>query len=194
LPSRKPCLIEDEAYGRAQLLKFLRTAEPRHRRVLHELTTDAASLAGTLERFLPGRPLSTAAIRPEPTARFERVNALVDGAKSRERVLQTAAAAAALGRYLARIPGRKNLIWVSSTFPGSLVARVREDEVAIYPIDIRGIKAPDPGLVPEGPAAQTGGIAFYGSNDLREALQQAQEDSRATYLLGYYPSHGTGGR
>ncbi len=38
-------------------------------------------------------------------------------------------------------------------------------------------------------AAQTGGIAFYGNNDLRLALQQAHEDSKAAYLLGYYPSH-----
>jgi LEA14-like dessication related protein len=38
-------------------------------------------------------------------------------------------------------------------------------------------------------AAETGGIAFYGNNDLRLGLQQAHEDSKAAYLLGYYPSH-----
>ncbi len=148
------CLFEDEAYGRSELLKFLRTAVAGHRiallslsselKVLHELTTDAGSVAQTLERFLPGRSVTAAALRPMPTnvSAFQRLDAMSDAAYARERGQQTAIAAAALGRYLARIPGRKNLIWMSSTFPGSLVARVREDDVAIYPIDVRGIKAP----------------------------------------------------
>jgi hypothetical protein len=35
----------------------------------------------------------------------------------------------------------------------------------------------------------TGGRAFYNTNDLAGALEQAMNDSRLTYVLAYYPSH-----
>ncbi len=37
-------------------------------------------------------------------------------------------------------------------------------------------------------AERTGGRAFYNSNDLAGAFRRAADDSRLTYLLGYYPS------
>ena len=204
-------LLEDEAHGRSELLRFLWHAEPHHRiallslsselEILHELTSDAASIARALERFLPGRSVTAAAIRPETLPEFQRIDSLMEARKARARAEQTTHAIEALGRYLARIPGRKNLIWMSSVFPGTLAARVRQDDVAIYPIDVRGVKAPEDPDVPPAPlmdgvmygaralAAQTGGVAFYGTNDLRLAIQQAHEDARGAYLLGYYPSH-----
>ncbi|HEU0138369.1 MAG TPA: VWA domain-containing protein [Bryobacteraceae bacterium] len=204
-------LLEDEAHGRSELLRFLRHAEPHHRiallslsselEILHELTSDAASIARALERFLPGRSVTAAAIRPETLPEFQRIDSLMEAGKARARAGETTLAIEVLGRYLARIPGRKNLIWMSSVFPGTLAARVRQDDVAIYPIDVRGVKAPEDPDVPPAPlmdgvmygaralAAQTGGVAFYGTNDLRLAIQQAHEDARGAYLLEYYPSH-----
>ena len=39
-------------------------------------------------------------------------------------------------------------------------------------------------------AAQTGGEAFYGSNDIREGMRRAFDDGRCAYAIAYYPSHG----
>ncbi|MGH9863331.1 MAG: VWA domain-containing protein [Candidatus Acidiferrales bacterium] len=38
-------------------------------------------------------------------------------------------------------------------------------------------------------ADRTGGEAFYNTNDIKGAVREAIDDSRATYLLGYYPQH-----
>ena len=94
----------------------------------------------------------------------------------------------ALAAFLARTPGRKNLIWMSSMFPALLAARVRADDVAVYPIDVT---APPLGPSPEARflAEHTGGVAFDHKNDLVGGIRQAYQDGAAVYLLGYYPSH-----
>ena len=38
-------------------------------------------------------------------------------------------------------------------------------------------------------AEQTGGVAFYGNNDIRDALKRAFDDSRYAYTIGFYPDH-----
>src|SRR5262249_36517076 len=66
--------------------------------------------------------------------------------------------------------------------------------------DIRGLKAPDPprgrrGLEPNSPpdvmirlADETGGRAFYFSNDLEGSIRTAISDAEFSYTLGFYPS------
>jgi len=80
--------------------------------------------------------------------------------------------------------------------------------LAIYPVDARGLVAPeefspDRGSISRelpGPgsrefgamrelAERTGGRAFYNTNDIRGAIRQAADDSRVTYVLGFYPAH-----
>jgi len=88
--------------------------------------------------------------------------------------------------------------------------------VAIYPVDARGLlgngltaagdysEAPPPEFsgdehlpsrVAPGNletmkvlAERTGGKAFYGSNNLSEAIRHAMDDARLTYTLGFYPA------
>ena len=81
------------------------------------------------------------------------------------RAKETLGAMAQIGQYLSGIPGRKNLIWLSESFPLSiapdpetgnnpfagirdyaeqvkLVANVLTDaQVAVYPMDVRGLQA-----------------------------------------------------
>jgi VWFA-related protein len=38
-------------------------------------------------------------------------------------------------------------------------------------------------------AAETGGRAFFNTNDITGAMRRAMNDGRVTYVLGYYPSH-----
>jgi VWFA-related protein len=73
--------------------------------------------------------------------------------------------------------------------------------VSVYPIDARGLPV---GQIQDDPrfpgsamvqfttpimdefAARTGGVAFYGRNNIDDGIRQALEDSSVTYLLGYY--------
>jgi len=82
--------------------------------------------------------------------------------------------------------------------------------MAIYPVDARGLIGIQAlaanrsginlgsGLNPpwqnfdtmDTLARRTSGRAFYNTNDIKGAVRAAIEDSRVTYLLGYYPTHG----
>jgi hypothetical protein len=39
-------------------------------------------------------------------------------------------------------------------------------------------------------ADRTGGLAFFGTNDIGDALHHAFDDGRYAYTLGFYPNHG----
>ena len=73
--------------------------------------------------------------------------------------------------------------------------------VSVYPVDARGLPV---GQIRDDPrfpgsamvqlttpvmdefASKTGGVAFYGRNDVDEGIKRVLEDSSVTYLLGYY--------
>jgi VWFA-related protein len=131
----------------------------------------------------------------------------------------------AIAKYLAHFPGRKNLIWVSSAFPISigfdtprapgdtrdqihftsdlehtykiLNSALNNANMAIYPVDARGLVAGAPGTTDwnkfyssQGTmkelASQTGGQAFVNTNDITRAMRAAADDSLASYELGFY--------
>jgi VWFA-related protein len=84
--------------------------------------------------------------------------------------------------------------------------------VAIYAVDVHGSEL-DPGLPSDmrtfTPASnsgaffnrhndrdssklladRTGGLAFFGNNDIREAIHRAFDDGRYAYTIGFYPDH-----
>ncbi len=84
--------------------------------------------------------------------------------------------------------------------------------VAIYPVDVHGAEL-DPGVSPgmrsftpsvnsdaffnrhndrdsfKLLADRTGGIAFFGNNDVRDAMRRAFDDGRYAYTIGFYPDH-----
>lgn len=196
-----------------------------------------------------------------------------DANQTAARVRATLTAMQELSRYLAGIPGRKNLVWFSGSFPlevfsvvdhavpsqsegaiggGSIEADIApvtrfnrqlketanmlaQAHVAVYPVDARGLQAPDaysamhaptgtgPADYAGGPLAlsqggpeggtlgsgtqlspmrtaaehntmhvlarQTGGRAFYQSNDLQEAMADALRDGSNFYTLAYVPTN-----
>ena len=90
-----------------------------------------------------------------------------------------------------------------------------DSNTAIYPVDARGligvpaISAQSRGPSPRNPptissllpnqkifdtmnilAERTGGRAYFNSNDIQGSIRRAIDDSRVTYVLGYYPDHG----
>ncbi len=79
--------------------------------------------------------------------------------------------------------------------------RLNNAGVSVYPVDARGLPvsriADDPRFpgsamiqfttpIMDEFASRTGGVAYYGRNNLDEGIEQAFDDSRVTYLLGYY--------
>jgi VWFA-related protein len=168
----------------------------------------------------------------------------------KRRVSMTLAALDSIARYLAGVPGRKNLIWFASSFPVTVFPNSSEREqmnnlhlslgdarntadllftskVAVYPVSAEGMmnnhsmdaehclphgpgdSCPDAGvgsglmdnisvesnsraglqLSMERLANDTGGKAFYNTNDLNDAMQQAIADGSHYYTLGYTPTN-----
>lgn len=109
-----------------------------------------------------------------------------------------------IGNHLARVPGRKSVICISSGGPRLLYGA----GFAIYPVDARGLPgfpeiraeqsaAPDYDNAPWGPhsrdreamrlaAESTGGAFATWTNDIRGAIDSAMTDADVTYTLGFY--------
>jgi VWFA-related protein len=150
-----------------------------------------------------------------------------------------------IARYVAGMPGRKNLIWFSGAFPldilpddtGQLynafaamgssedeyretITKLARSQVAVYPVDARGVATSSVNdasstknyMGPRGQArlnadnakflnqnaaehstmdvlaADTGGEAFFNTNNLTEAVSKAVEDGSNFYTLSYAPT------
>jgi VWFA-related protein len=148
------------------------------------------------------------------------------------RARKTLDAFAALARASSGYPGRKNLLWLSETFPLTIGAVLRTTQfdhldtqmlrqtadliaaahIAVYPVSLTtletdGIGAESPGTIPMGKvltdqftarqqlrsemediAHETGGKAFYGTNDLARAMEESLVDGASYYSLAYDPS------
>jgi VWFA-related protein len=137
----------------------------------------------------------------------------------RNRILDTVHGLTDLADSMARLPGRKSLIWMSNGFPtvidGSVVpgARPAEDlylgevervlarfnrlNIAVHPVNTKGLAATGRSFGPtlREFAERTGGILFSDRNDLDVGVQGALEDLHAGYTLGFLvPEDAAAGR
>lgn len=129
----------------------------------------------------PRKPIPQAApTQGNADEEFERI-------QLRQRSASADDALSVLADYLAGVPGRKNLMFLSTRFFVSPKAaqRFARANVAIYPVDLNGVKAGSKGD-PEMLAAMTGGIVYSKRNDLDVAMREAMDDGRISYTLGYY--------
>jgi VWFA-related protein len=172
----------DQSYARQQVVKYLQTIQPTDHigiyslagslRVLHDYTTDSTDLLRKLQSYkgdiLPSTPGSH-----EP---FGGDSLFLDqwlrgggspaerGFYMTNRIEGTLRALEFIANHLSRLPGRKNLIWVSGGFPLSIgfenlaawrnpaieqrtfgdevnrtVRALNNANIAIYPVDARGL-------------------------------------------------------
>jgi VWFA-related protein len=172
--------FSDQAYARAQLTKFLKTLEPQDRvalyllgngvQVLHDFSHDpdrliraVAKLRGEVSATLPAVDEATFDIGiPMFTDLLSRTFAQIQDFYTIDRAKTTLVAMEAIGNHLMRLPGRKNLVWISGSFPFTLgldgdpkdISRDKRNfsveaerasralsnaNVSIYPVDARGL-------------------------------------------------------
>jgi VWFA-related protein len=73
-----------------------------------------------------------------------------------------------------------------------VAARLASAQVAIYPVDARGLAistATDSQETMREMARETGGRAYVNQNEIKFGVERAFEDDAATYTLGYYPEN-----
>lgn len=178
--------------------------------------------------------------RSEGVDTLESVQANVAGFKYGNRLEITLQALQTLARYLAAVPGRKNLLWFAGSYPVTVFPSAQQKEalaqqraysdkrrqtadlltssdIAVYPICAQGIvfshvtdaDQPDASNTAnhladymnernetagvqqsmERLAADTGGKAFYNTDDLAGAMQRAIADGSNYYTITYSPTN-----
>ncbi len=187
------------AYARLQALKYLDRANRNEAISIYQLTTTLKQL----QRFTNDRENLRATVE-----KWAPTQATVDFWPARIDILSTTFKV--LAQSLKDIPGRKKLIWVTTGIPLtetgehyfddrspkilSPIKDLNDANIAIYPLNPRGITARGPGLADPllnsmiQYAAGTGGKAIYNTNDLAEAMEADIKDTDVTYTLGFYPS------
>lgn len=233
-------VLNDFTSDVASLREALGLSRGETNRDLRESNADYLNPANPNSSLPQGVPAGQTSSREAFRSAFDQ---RVANESIRNRVRLTTAALIAIAHHLGSLAGRKNLVWVSGSFPFSLgqekfdlnwandtgggsfsgeIARAAEAltdaGVAVYPVDARGLmgngltaagdysEEPPTEFSGEGNehlpsrvapgnletmktlAERTGGKAFYGSNDLSEAIRHAIDDSRLTYTLGFYPT------
>jgi VWFA-related protein len=181
--------LTDQVYAREQILKFLRQLKPGERvalyamgrgpRVLQDFTGDSSALMQAIAAYKGGAAASLSAPLYDPaTSGAEHFDAWLGELTfdlydyyGEDRAFRTVRALTAIAGHLQQIPGRKNLIWVSGSFPvaldGDSVALPKKSgprelgkdkrdswpeleraaralskaNLAIYPVDARGLIA-----------------------------------------------------
>ena len=220
----------DRIYARRAAARALEQIPPGERvaifalgddlRLLHDFSSDSASLKALIQRFSGAPPRDNLDSAGNPfAAEFSYSDLLRSkvpssgpwaAVRQRQRILDTLHALSAIARLVKGVPGQKNLLWLSAGFPlrleepGAMGGESFHDEasqaarelsaanVTIYPIDARGLAVSSRAYINIGTmqelAEQTGGKAYYNSNDLASLVRSALEDSRNGYVLTYAPA------
>jgi VWFA-related protein len=203
-------------------------------RVLHDFTADRAELIKRISATYvalrdtpPDSPVALSDADVLDMSPIELSLSRMNRFLGARRILDTFSAFEQIANYLASVPGRKSLIWVTSGFPSALgydrnskedmsnveawsravgterrtfspemdrlVRRLNNADVAVYPVDARGLLMGPGGRINLATmteiGSRTGGRAFYDRNDIDTAMRNALDDSQFSYTLGYYPAN-----
>jgi VWFA-related protein len=193
---------DGNSLARVQALRMLRSiptgesiaiyATGRTLRVVCEFTSDRDLLERQLQKWKPGAdtPDDIPVVRRPPGMQGD---AAADAMRIEALQSIDSGEIDLVADHLAGIPGRKNLLWLSTRFvigPRAL-RKLNAAGVAVYPVDVGGVCRlcpPRPIAVMNAVAAQTGGVAYYLRNELDVAMREAMDDGRVSYTLGFYQS------
>jgi VWFA-related protein len=195
-------------------------------RMIQGFTTDSSLLRKAAMEYKPETTVAQNRMAATESAgqsitRIQSRGGLVDGLQRaiemeqtyivRDRVTETMNAFKQLARAVGGYSGRKNLVWLSGSFPLNLrlkySASPTEDfqrqarevtnmlaaaKIAVYPVDIRGMDSKvsllsDDLMTFRAFAEDTGGRAFYNSNDIEIAMSRSLELGSTYYTLSYIP-------
>jgi VWFA-related protein len=177
--------MADQEFARQQVIGFLRQVPSgswvslytlgRGPRVLVDFTTDPEPLIRALEKHR-GALRAEAGETPLPTldagldrfdSWYEELSLNLVEHYAKDRALRTVRSLEAIANHLGRVPGRKNLIWVSGSFPVRWIGRdsvplpglpaspdqnlwpeieraaraLASSNLAVYPVDARGLRS-----------------------------------------------------
>ncbi len=230
---------EDQSYGRQALVRYLDTLQNgdhfalyslgKALSVIQDFTDDPERIRRAARRASPESSadqtaddladdlIANAPDLGDPIANamyHNSVKEMQDAAQVNRAVITTKALEL-IARHLQGLPGRKKLVWITSSFAAQTtdmrshngqstiehkefgreidkaVRALNDANVAVYPIDPHPIDAVAfmrPGIDAMNLiAGGTGGRAFYVINDVTAAIKTAVEDSEVTYSLGFYP-------
>ena len=170
----------DQTFARGQIVKFLGTIQANDRvalyalgarlRVLHEFTGDASSLAEALKNYLGEHASDMDSARSQSIGVLHKdleALATAEGIDDSHPFTQdhrhpTVEALRMIADHVGSLPGRKNLVWISGSFPFSIegnnlqqtpdgrkipyatdvelaMRALNNENVAVYPVDARGL-------------------------------------------------------
>ncbi len=176
--------MANQEFAKQRVIGFLRQLPPGTRvslytlglgpRVLVDFTTDTEPLVRALEQYRGERradagetPLSLQDVGLERfDSWLQELSLNLVERYAKDRALRTVRSLVAIANHLERVPGRKNLIWVSGSFPVRWIARdavprpgrpassdrslgpeieraaraLASSNLAVYPVDARGLR------------------------------------------------------
>ncbi len=197
---------QDVIFARNQLVKLLHQMQPNDRvalyalagrlYILHDFTSDMASLLSAIDHYWTPESVDASYENRQPVfgsaTTDKAMDAFINLANQRfsdfaaiNRVQSTTMAFVAIADHVMRIPGRKNLIWISSSFPISigLDKEGNNSGDSAYQADASpvGIPASAYNLAPNvGKGMGTGAEGLY----IQETRLFSQEVDRAVRALG----------
>ena len=154
-------LLQGFTEDKTQLVTAMNRLEANpHSTLLHQPYSEVSDAS---EQFTEGATLARDPSGQEMAARLQKMENLAQRLYLQRRVGQTIGAFVEIAKFLSGLPGRKNLIWLSGSFPASLFpttdsldvfgtsANYTSDlrqaadlltvgQVAVYPVDIAGLE------------------------------------------------------
>lgn len=192
---------DDQPLARKQLSEFIRKKPLGTRFAIYVLTDHLFQVQG----FTEDRNLLAQSLDPgNPHSKIPKIFLYADNFRP---YISTPAILGKIGEYLADLPGHKNLIWLSGSFPSAILptsdpnsealsvsdqvkqatdilARAR---IAVYPIDVRGVVATAPSAGT--PGAPDAGAGLHADAMVNALHMTEDEIASATGGRAYYGSN-----
>ena len=200
----------DQPWAKEQVLKSLSAIRPGDHvgvyilgssvQVLQDFTSDSSQLIAAMEKYAARPDLLGAGPLQSVSDPSNGLRSGSNSAFNQARYALTMKATREIEGHLAHVPARKSVIWIAADPPSWLMYA----NFAVYPVDARGLVAfPEmqaenrivPRRRPRNPpgvdmmkdiAAGTGGLAFFNTNGIRQAIDKVMADADVTYTLGFY--------